>query len=132
MGFKKIILTLPSEGYTGETVDYKLTAANLKNQPELEEAGYKVGDTIKVLPLEDSKPESNPNPPAPSNKDGEESTDTVDSEEDKKAYKRAAEIAEKMGVDAVFANDKGEFFTSKNLAILSVGQDKKRVKTYNF
>lgn len=41
--------------------------------------------------------------------------------------KRAAEIAEQHGVDTVYENPKGEFFTVENLAMLSVGKDKKQL-----
>lgn len=41
-----------------------------------------------------------------------------------------AKLAEKLGVDTIYENPDGEFFTSENLALLSVGQDKKKIKTH--
>lgn len=121
MGFKKVVLVLPEEGFTGETVEHKVTATNLKNQPELAEQGIKEGDTIQVLPFETTKPST-----------GKAAAKTEDDEAEKQA-KRAAEIAEKLGVEAVYLNkDSGEFFTSENLAGLSVKGDKSKLKTFNF
>lgn len=124
MAFKKIILVLPAEGYIGETVEHTVTKTNLTNQPELAEAGIKEGDKIQVMPKEE-----NPNKAVKPQVD----TDPVTSDNDSKSYQRAAEIAEKLGVEKVFENkDTGEFFTSENLALLSTKQDKNRVKTHNF
>lgn len=159
MGFQKIILTLPVEGYTGETVEHKVTAANLKNQPELVEAGIKLGDTIKVIPQSEepakgekpadksgdalpskdgeSKPNKSTESPTPAVKpdpvlSSSDDTNTDDNSESK-SNKRAAEIAEQLGVEKVFENKvTGEFFTSENLVLLSVKHDKNKVKTHNF
>lgn len=143
MGFKKIILVLPTEGYTGETVEHKVTAANLKNQPELVESGIKLGDKIKVIPQEEEpakgeKPADQSKDAMPS-KDGEinpnapPESPAPDAKSESKSNERAAEIAEKLGVEKVFENkDTGEFFTSENLALLSTKQDKNKVKTHNF
>lgn len=119
MGFKKIILVLPIEGYTGETVEHKVTATNLKNQPELVEAGIKEGETIKVMPQIEEPIK-------------QDKTDVKPVAENK-SKKRAAEIAEKLGIETVFENIvTGEFFSSDNLAFLSVSGDKNKVKTHNF
>jgi hypothetical protein len=40
---------------------------------------------------------------------------------------RAAEIAKQHGVDTVYENPQGKFFTVENLAMLSVGRDKKQL-----
>jgi hypothetical protein len=37
------------------------------------------------------------------------------------------EIANKLGHSEIIVNDKGEYFTSKNLAMLSVGQDETKI-----
>jgi hypothetical protein len=42
----------------------------------------------------------------------------------------AEEVCEANGLDEVWGNDKGEFFSSHNLALLSVGGDSKKVKKY--
>jgi hypothetical protein len=47
-----------------------------------------------------------------------------------KSAAQAAELAEKLGVDTLFENPSGEFFTSENLALLSVGQDKTKLTTH--
>lgn len=39
---------------------------------------------------------------------------------------KAQELAEKLKVGWLYVNDKGEYFTSENLAQLSVGGDKKK------
>jgi len=45
---------------------------------------------------------------------------------------KAAEIARNLGVNTLYANDKGEFFTQKNLAMNSVGSDAKKVEEFKF
>ena len=40
--------------------------------------------------------------------------------------KRAQEVAEKNGLNVVFVNDKGEFFSNENFASLSVKGDKSK------
>ncbi|MEL3904450.1 MAG: hypothetical protein P1P63_04995 [Treponemataceae bacterium] len=40
--------------------------------------------------------------------------------------KRAQEVAEKNGLNVVFVNDKGEFFSNENFAALSVKSDKQK------
>lgn len=52
---------------------------------------------------------------------------------DKKASEKKARVADIMlrfKTDTVYENSKGEFFTSENLALLSVGNDKTKVETH--
>lgn len=43
---------------------------------------------------------------------------------------RATEIAKKTGAKTVYKNTSGEFFTQENLAMLSVGNDAKKLTEY--
>ena len=51
---------------------------------------------------------------------------------DKKIVKKAREVAENLGVDHLFVNEMGEFFTDENLARLSVKGDGKKIRRLNF
>lgn len=46
--------------------------------------------------------------------------------------KRGAEIAEKLGVNELFFNNKGEFFSQENLAAFSVGHKKEQYTKIDF
>ncbi len=45
---------------------------------------------------------------------------------------KAKQIAESHNVGVVYANPKKEFFTRIDLALMSVGNDKKKVQTFDF
>jgi hypothetical protein len=45
---------------------------------------------------------------------------------------KAKEIADRMNVSELHENEAGEFFTSHNLAMLSVGQDPNKLKKHTF
>lgn len=45
---------------------------------------------------------------------------------------KAKRIAESRNVSVVYANSKEEFFTRKDLALLSVDGNKKKVQTFDF
>lgn len=122
MGFKKVLIALPATDYTGETVKHTVTKTNLKNQPELAEKGFKEGDVIDIVKPEEETPKKD------EVKDKAPKAAKTQTSED-----RAAEIAEKFGVEVVVENpETGEFFTSENLALLSVKGDKKKLKNHNF
>ncbi|HMI04281.1 MAG TPA: hypothetical protein VK541_17465 [Pedobacter sp.] len=141
MSFKKIILEVPAEGFAGDTIKHIITKANLKNQPEeAAKYGWKEGDEITVVkpvadapivgksaatktkstsPTKEVKVNENPN---------DEKVLSI-----AKGNKKAAEgIATAQNVDVVFENDKEEFFTSENLARLSVGNDKSKIIVHTF
>lgn len=149
MAFKKIILQLPAEGYTGETVKHTITATNLKNNPELVELGKKEGDEIDIIKpvdeTENNEPAATPGATKPIKPVGtnvksktakDKEASTSDSEKvvnTPTSEKRAAEIAKQFNVELVVENlETGEFFTSKNLAELSVKGDKSKLKNHNF
>lgn len=126
MGFKKIILVLPVAGFTGATVKHTVTATNLKNNPELEVRGVKVGDEIDIIPrVEDNDTDDSAATPGATKK-------IVPSGEGN-GESRAKQIAEQMNVELVIENtETGDFFTSENLALLSAGGDKTKLKNHNF
>lgn len=128
MGFKKVLIALPATDYTGETVKHTVTKTNLKNQPELAEKGFKEGDVIDIVKPEEETPKPKETPKKDELKDKAPKAAKPQTSED-----RAAEIAEKFGVEVVVENtETGEFFTSENLALLSVKGDKKKLKNHNF
>lgn len=140
MGFKKIILVLPAEGYTGKTIAHIVTKTNLKNQPELVEKGIKDGDTIQIIEPVVDPPivgDSAATKTKSTAKDKEVKVRKPASDEEipsvgKGNAKRAKEIADAQSVDVVFENENGEFFTSENLVRLSVGNDKTKIITHTF
>lgn len=138
MAFQKQIIVLADEGFTGETVDHIITKANLKNRPELAEK-YKVGDSVLIeKPVAAPPADKNDGAkPKPSTKDKNEVVNPDPNEPGDKSSKkgnpkRAKEIADAHNVETVFENEKGEFFTSENLANLSVGNDKTKIINHNF
>ncbi|MGY0034445.1 hypothetical protein [Pedobacter sp. NJ-S-72] len=142
MGFPKIILEFPAEGFAGDTVKHKLTAANLKNQPEILDKGFKLGDEIDIVKPVVQTPivgDSAATPkvsktPAKENKENKvvKSGDAEEAPVTKGNRKRAKEIADAHNVDDVFENPDGEFFTSQNLALVSVNQVKAKIITHSF
>ena len=142
MGFKKIILVLPAEGYTGETVKHTITETNLKNNPELVELGKNVGDEIDIMPPVDEVVNKEPAATPGATKTAVTTKDTTKQKDASKAQEkavakgktgenRAAEIAKQFNVELVIENtETGEFFTSKNLAELS--GKKSVLKNHNF
>lgn len=45
---------------------------------------------------------------------------------------KAAKVAAQCGVKVVYGNDRGEYFVSYNLALMSAGRDEKKVVTFDF
>ncbi|WP_367867892.1 hypothetical protein [Pedobacter sp. WC2423] len=139
MGFQKIILEFPAEGFAGETVKHKLTAANLKNQPEILEKGFKLGDEIDIVKPLVQKPIVGDSAATPRTtkkvpvqeilKNIQEAKENITTKGNRE---RAKEIADAHNVDDVFENPKGEFFTSQNLVMLSVSNDKTKIITHSF
>lgn len=137
MAFKAKKIILPADDFAGETVKYKVTEAAFKANPELEAAGIQIGDEIDIV--KEEKTEEDKRSLTPS--DAEVNTQLQGNEKkqapqiengDKKSRARAKEIADKLGVDLVLQNDKGEYFTSRNAALLSVKGDHKKLKKHNF
>ena len=62
-----------------------------------------------------------------------ENTDTVEQTDEMAQEKkeRIADVFKRFDSDVVFENDREELFLSHNLAMLSVGNESKRVKTHN-
>lgn len=126
MGFKKVILQLPAEGFTGQTAKHTVTATNLKNNPELEVRGVKEGDEIDIIVQAENNNE-NDSAATPG------ATVKVKPVGKGDGAKRAKEIAEKFNIELVIENtETGDFFTSENLALLSVKGDKTKLKNHNF
>lgn len=136
MGFKKIILEFPAEGFTGEVVKHTLTKTNIANQPELAEKGLKEGDTIDIVKVEE-KPTIVGDSEATKTKTTDPAKEKVvkvpkELSEVKGDRKRAKEISDAHSIDVVFENHRGEFFTTENLVRLSVDNDKTKIITHTF
>lgn len=140
MGFKKILLQFPAEGFAGETVKHTLTKTNFKNQPELSEKGLKEGDIIDIVKVEEATPldgDSAATKKSTTTTKATKSTaavtkDDTGEETGRGDRKRAKEIADAHSLDTVYENEKGEFYTTKNLVLLSVAQDRRKVITHTF
>lgn len=65
--------------------------------------------------------------------DAIEQTETVEQtgEMAQEKKERIADVFKRFDSDVVFENDREELFLSHNLAMLSVGNESKRVKTHN-
>lgn len=139
--FKKLILELPAEGFTGETVDHIVTRTNIKNQPELaKQFDWQEGQTIKIVkpaadaPIvgESAATKTKTVSKAKEVKVNENPNEEKGLSKEKGDRKRAQQIADKHAIDVVFENDKGEFFTTENLVRLSVDQDKSKIIVHTF
>lgn len=102
-------LNIPGSDYTGATVKHTVTAQDLKDNPSLVEAGIVEGAEIDIVAPEEKDPKA------------------------KASAERAEKIAKQFNVELVVENTiTGEFFTSENLALLSVKGDKAKLKNHNF